>query len=273
MARPPRLDPPDGWHDVMNRGPRRQAIFADDRDREDFLRLLGETAPRFGLEVHAYALLPDQFHLLLRSRRGRLSRGMRHLQHTWTQTVNRRHGWDGPLFRSRFRSRLVEDERDLCTLVASIHDDPVRAGQVARAEDAPWTSHRACAGLAEPPPWLHTDDVARGSLSGGAPRRPPDPPSPLDPHEVLDRIEALTGASLEALRRSGKGPGANAERRFAVWALRADTELSQSEVGELLRMSTRQVQNVEFQQRKRGWRPPVDGWVRAWCASQPDPKP
>jgi putative transposase len=85
MARSPRLDS-RAWHHVMHRGARREAIF-------------GAT--------------PNHYHLLVRTPLGNLSRCMRHVNATYTQRVNRRHGWDGPVFRGRFHSQLIEDERYL----------------------------------------------------------------------------------------------------------------------------------------------------------------
>ena len=47
---------------------------------------------------------------------------------------------------------------------------------------------------------------------------------------------------------------------------------SQAEVAELLQMSTRQVQNVEFNQHRREWKPPLEGWVAAFAERDPGPR-
>ncbi len=57
MARRKRIDYPGAWHHVMNRGARQAPIFGEDADGAAFLTVLGETVERFGLEVHAYALI------------------------------------------------------------------------------------------------------------------------------------------------------------------------------------------------------------------------
>ena len=306
MPRPLRIDYPDAWHHVSNRGAREQVLFADDQDNRLFLDLLGNMSRRFGVEVHAYALLPDQFQLLLRSRQGRLSSAMRDLQQTWSQVVNRRHGWDGPLFRGRFRSRMVSDERHLLTLLAYIHLSPVRAGLAASATEALWTSHAAYLDQSPGPPWLHRDallemaggprgftallgsiealprglddellaGVASASRNGEAHRNGDDsaegaPVEPRhDPDQVLDAVQHFTGSTLDRIRSSGDNARSEPARRFAVWALRRETFLSQAEVARMLDMTLRQVQNVE-QRLKREPREPILGWIERWASRAP----
>lgn len=51
----------------MSRGDRREAIFQDDVDRQDFLNLktLAETCQEAGFQVHAYCLMPNHFHMVV----------------------------------------------------------------------------------------------------------------------------------------------------------------------------------------------------------------
>jgi REP element-mobilizing transposase RayT len=72
--------------------------------------VLADTVEAYQLEVHAYALMPDHNHLLVRSVYGTLSRGMRHLNGVFTQRLNARNGWDGALFRGRLRPKFVVKE-------------------------------------------------------------------------------------------------------------------------------------------------------------------
>ena len=55
-------------------------------------------------------------------------------------------GWDGPLFRGRFRNRVVQDEDYWRHLFAYVLTNPVRSGfdEVGTAE--PWTSRAAVLG-------------------------------------------------------------------------------------------------------------------------------
>ena len=105
MARQLRLDFAGARHHCMNRGARKQRIFFHSGDRAYFLALLAELPDRFGVEIHGYALMPNHYHLMVRTPLGNLSQAMRWLQQVWTQRVTRVHGWDGALFRAS-RTRM-----------------------------------------------------------------------------------------------------------------------------------------------------------------------
>ena len=105
--RMPRLDFPGARHHVMNRGARREPIFLDDDDRRAMLDLLADLPERFGVRVHGYALMPNHYHRMLESVWGELSRAMRHVGGEFAQRLNRRYRWDGPVYKGRYRNRMV----------------------------------------------------------------------------------------------------------------------------------------------------------------------
>jgi REP element-mobilizing transposase RayT len=142
----------------MNRGQARQAVFLDDDDRADFLELVADARARWGVRTHALCLMDNHVHLLVEDPDGALSRAMRHVFGIHSQRFNARHGADGPLFRGRYRSRLVQHETYLAEVVRYIHLNPVTDGLVDRARDWPWSSHRHYL-RGPPPPWLVTDAV------------------------------------------------------------------------------------------------------------------
>lgn len=127
----------------MNRGLAHGDIFLDPHDRELFLGLLAEVSERWEVQAHGYVLMGNHYHLLLRDVRGELSRAMRHVGGVYTYKFNRRHGRDGPLFRGRFRSKVVQDERYVLTVLRYIDLNPVQAGLVRDPIDYAWSSHRA----------------------------------------------------------------------------------------------------------------------------------
>ena len=71
MARALRLEFEGALYDLCARGNRRERIFGDEKDCRRFLALLGESLGRYEVELHAYVLLPNHFHLLARTRQAK----------------------------------------------------------------------------------------------------------------------------------------------------------------------------------------------------------
>ena len=170
MARPLRIEFEGAWYHVMNRGAGQREIFASDEQRQGFLDLLGDARERFGVETHAFCLMGNHYHLLLHTPQANLSRAMRHIDGVYTQRYNRAVGSDGPLFRGRFRSIVVDADAYLLAVSRYIHRNPAAAGLVAEPIDYPWSSYPAYVGRAAAPPWLERD-VVWSALGARSPAR------------------------------------------------------------------------------------------------------
>lgn len=137
MSRPLRIEVPDAWYHVMNRGLRRQPVFSDVEDYQIFLETLRESCERFGVSLGAYCLMPNHYHLLVHTPNANLSRFMRHVNGVYTQRFNRKNSKDGPLFRGRYRALVVDADEYLLQLVRYIHLNPVKAKLVNSPRSTP----------------------------------------------------------------------------------------------------------------------------------------
>ena len=142
MTRPLRIQYAGAWYHVMNRGRREETVFSTKDDYIAFVEVLKEAVSLWNINITAYCLMPNHYHILLRTPEGNLSRSMRHINGVFTQRYNRRHRQDGQLFRGRYKSILVDKDNYLCCLVGYIHRNPLRAGLVVRLNDYPWSSHK-----------------------------------------------------------------------------------------------------------------------------------
>ena len=77
MPRKLRIQYPGAIYHVMNRGDRREPIFADDDDRRRFLAALGEACQKTGWQVHAYCLMSNHFHMVVETPQPNLVAGMK----------------------------------------------------------------------------------------------------------------------------------------------------------------------------------------------------
>ena len=130
MPRKSRIDAPGAMHHIIVRGIDRQHIFENDEDRNNFLSRLGVILTETKTDCYAWALMPNHFHLLLRTGNVPISTVMRRLLTGYALWYNRRKGRYGHLFQNRYKSILCQEDGYLLELVRYIHLNPVRAGVV-----------------------------------------------------------------------------------------------------------------------------------------------
>jgi REP element-mobilizing transposase RayT len=157
MARQWRIEYEGAFYHVLSRGIEQRDIFYDDADRHNFLDILGRMSERFNIDVYAYVLMNNHYHLLIKTNASNLSRSMQWLGTAYTTHFNLRHGRRGHLFQGRFKSIIVENDAYLIQLSYYIHRNPLRAGLVKRLAGYRWSSYPAYAYGKAQPSWLDTD--------------------------------------------------------------------------------------------------------------------
>ena len=159
MSRPLRIQYPDAWYHIMNRGRRGEKIFKKTSDYISFIDILKDLVENFNLKIAAYCLLSNHYHLLAQTPDANISRSMRHLNGVYTQRFNRFHNCDGQLFRGRYKSIVVEGNAYLIELVRYIHRNPIEAGLVKDLQKYTWSSHKGYLSTAKNWDWLHKNYI------------------------------------------------------------------------------------------------------------------
>ena len=127
---------------VTQRGNNRTAIFREPFDYDIFLFFARLTIGRYDVQVHAYALMPNHFHLMVTPESpGALSRAMQSLGRRYVRYFNDRYERTGTLWEGRYRTAIITDERYWLTCMRYVEMNPVRAGLVASAESYKWSSY------------------------------------------------------------------------------------------------------------------------------------
>lgn len=144
MPRQARIDAPGVIHHVIQRGIGRGRIFDGKDDYEAFLGRLGTILGEAKTRCYAWTLMPNHFHLLLRTGRDPMGRVMQRLLTWYAGRYNRRNERSGHLFQNRFRSIICQKEPYFLELVRYIHLNPVRAGMARTLKDLlgyEWSGH------------------------------------------------------------------------------------------------------------------------------------
>jgi len=157
MSRPLRIEYPGAWYHVMNRGRRYEEIFFKKKDYHIFVELLLEASELWTVNIAAFCLMSNHYHLLINTPKGNLSRFMRHVNGVYTQRFNKINSCEGQLFKGRYKSILVEGDSYLMQLLRYIHRNPLRAKLVKHIDDFEWSSHLGYISKSKDWNWLYKD--------------------------------------------------------------------------------------------------------------------
>ena len=158
MPRSARLDAPGVLHHVMGRGIERKKIFWNNDDRKDFLDRLAALAFDGAMDIYAWALMPNHFHILCKTKNIPLSTSMRKMLTGYVVNFNGRHRRRGHLFQNRYKSIVCQEDLYLKELVRYIHLNLLRGRLVEDLDQLngnPWSGHSALAGKVDRP-WQDT---------------------------------------------------------------------------------------------------------------------
>jgi len=177
------------FYHIINRGVEERNIFQDDEDRFRFLNNLlvfndskpapwdnrlswGNPAKESSwllnykqtnpfVEIHAFALMDNHFHILLRQICENGIMNFMHKMGGYAYYFNKKYHRVGPLFQGRYKSVLVKDDEQLKNTFTYIHTNPVgliesawkeyRVQDLKKAinfiEKYPWSSYRDYLGI------------------------------------------------------------------------------------------------------------------------------
>jgi len=127
----------------MNRSSRRVPLFERQREYVQFLRVLAEGIDHHPVELLAFCVMPNHWHLVVRAERtSDLSTFMHWISATHAGRWHRARGTVGlgPVYKGRFLSVPVTSPDDLVRVCRYVERNPLRAGIVRVAQQWPWSS-------------------------------------------------------------------------------------------------------------------------------------
>ena len=141
MGRKPRVFVEGGVYHVYCRTAHGERAFEDPEEAAAFVAVLRETKERDGFLVYAWCLMANHYHIALRTTRVPLWRSMATINVRVTKGYNHRKQLLGPLWQTRYRAKIVLDQRSLEQLILYVHLNPVAAGLVEDPAEYKWSGH------------------------------------------------------------------------------------------------------------------------------------
>ena len=136
------------YYHLYNRGVNQQPIFLQHRNWGFFIKRLRHYCQPELIDIIAYCLMPNHYHLLVYLRIDELSeKVMQPFGVSYTKAINRQEKRVGPLFQGPFKARHVDREAYLLHLSRYIHLNPVAAGLVESPAEWPYSSYHDYIGI------------------------------------------------------------------------------------------------------------------------------
>ena len=126
---------------ILSRSIERRWIYKEAKDFEAFKGILREIKKDYGFYLRHYCLMNTHFHLAVEIPDVEtFSQGLQQAKWRYTHWYNKKYHRHGPLWRERFKSLLIEDERYLYACGLYIEHNPLKAEMVKHPEDWPHSS-------------------------------------------------------------------------------------------------------------------------------------
>jgi putative transposase len=163
MPRPIRIEYAGASYHVINRGNRRNQVFFSDSDYLLFIEKLDKYATLYDVIIYSYCLMPNHYHLFLKTGFANLGKFMQSFNTSFTLVMNSKYNKSGHLFQGRYKARLTETELYKNELSRYIHLNPVK---IMSLKNTPlmelkkhlryykWSSYPVYLGVAKRPKWL-----------------------------------------------------------------------------------------------------------------------
>ena len=143
MPRVARFIQEDGYYHVISRSVNQTWIFREPADFRHFLALERTAKRKHPLRLFHYAIMHTHFHFVLQAMtKTNLSQHLAYVKWHYTQWMRKKYGWNGPLWRERYKSLPIEDDSYLLACGTYVEFNPVRAGICTDPAEYPFSSYR-----------------------------------------------------------------------------------------------------------------------------------
>jgi len=141
LSRLARQDQETAYFHVMVQGMDKNYIFANKENKSEYIERI-QKQKTDEVKIYSYCIMSNHAHFLIYSEKtADLSLMMKRINIGYAQYYNRVTKRTGYVFRNRFSSQGIYDERYLISCMAYIHCNPVKAGLVKTIIDYKYSSY------------------------------------------------------------------------------------------------------------------------------------
>lgn len=143
MPRKPRFYLPDYPVHIVQRGHNKNNVFFEHEDYKAYLDWLQEGSEWYEVPIHAYALLPNEIHILASPPdKQAASRMMQYQGRRYVPYVNATYGKTGTIWQGRYKASLIDPDTYLINCMLYIESLAVRSGLSKSPGPYKWSSYK-----------------------------------------------------------------------------------------------------------------------------------
>ena len=124
MGRKKRDWRPGSYYNIATRGNNRQKLFSHQEDFHIFVEILNQAYAKFQIQIIAYCLMPNHFHLLIRSDYRDLKDVMFFIKSKYSYYFRKKYDFSGHVYEKRYYSKLIESPLGILHISSYIHRNP-----------------------------------------------------------------------------------------------------------------------------------------------------
>ena len=124
MARRARIKAEDAIFHITCKSITEVDLFKDAEDKKRYLSLVKKYKGAHNVKIYGYCLMDNHVHLLIDANGADISKVMHGINFSYAMYFNRKYKRAGHLFKDRFNSKIVDNERYLKTVSLYIHNNP-----------------------------------------------------------------------------------------------------------------------------------------------------
>ncbi|HHX62187.1 MAG TPA: hypothetical protein GX707_15980 [Epulopiscium sp.] len=124
MPREARLISSTGKYHIVVKSLKEIDLFRDSQDKTKYLEIINKYKVKYGFTLYAYCLMGNHGHYIIDCLGADLSTVIGCINLSYSQYYNRKYDRYGPVFKGRFHSTPIENDRYMITVSAYIHNNP-----------------------------------------------------------------------------------------------------------------------------------------------------
>lgn len=128
---------------VMVQGINKEKIFFEEREKLEYLKLLNKYKDEHDITIIAYCVMDNHVHILISTEKiENLTKCMQKVNTSYGMYYNKNRNRVGYVYKDRFKTQVISNEKHLYNCIIYIHNNPVKAHMCKSVDEYKYSSYK-----------------------------------------------------------------------------------------------------------------------------------